>query len=88
MQVDFEGDFPIEGAKEVATLMTRYASRPLRLWAAAQQQRLAAEQQWAKKGSGGGKGSNISGSEVAAAGRLRIADGGMELTVEPAKALS
>ena len=88
MQVDFEGDFPIEGAKEVATLMTRYASRPLRLWAAAQQQRLAAEQQRAKKGGGGGKGSNISGSEVAAAGRMRIADGGMELTVEPAKALS
>jgi hypothetical protein len=41
-QVDFDGDFPIEGAKEVTTLMTRYVSRLLRLWAAAQQ--AAAEQ--------------------------------------------
>ncbi|PRW45202.1 ATPase of the AAA+ superfamily (ISS) [Chlorella sorokiniana] len=85
-KVDFEGDFPIEGAKEVATLMTRYASRPLRLWAAAQQQQLAAQQQAAKKGGGSDGGSSSGG--VAAAGRLRVADGGMELTVEPAKALS
>ena len=92
-QVDFEGDFPIEGAKEVATLMTRYASRPLRLWAAAQQQRLAAEQQ-AKKGGGssGSSGSSSSsssgsGGRVAAAGRLRIV-GGTGLTVEPVKVLS
>lgn len=88
MQVDFEGEFPIEGAKEVATLMTRYASRPLRLWAAAQQQRLAADQRVKKGHSGSSGGSGSGGVTVAAAGRLRIADGGMELTVEPARALS
>ena len=35
-QVDFDGDFPIEGAKEVATIMTRYVSRALRHWTATQ----------------------------------------------------
>jgi hypothetical protein len=30
MQVDFEGAYPIEGAKEVSTLMTRHVSRALR----------------------------------------------------------
>ena len=29
-QVDYDGAFPIEGAKEVATLMTRYVPRALR----------------------------------------------------------
>ena len=29
-QVDYDGAFPIEGAKEVATLMTRYVTRALR----------------------------------------------------------
>jgi hypothetical protein len=28
--VDYDGAFPIEGAKEVATLMTRYVTRALR----------------------------------------------------------
>lgn len=32
VQVDFEGPYPIEGAKEVGTLMTRYVSRALRPW--------------------------------------------------------
>ena len=36
MQVDFNGDFPIEGAKEVQPLMTRYVTRALRTWVAAQ----------------------------------------------------
>ncbi|KAL4448497.1 hypothetical protein ABPG75_005716 [Micractinium tetrahymenae] len=81
-KVDFDGDFPIEGAKEVATLMTRYASRPLRLWAATQQ--AAVDRQ--RKGGGGSK--QQLAAAVAPAGRLRVADGGMELTVEPAKALS
>lgn len=36
MQVDFEGAYPIEGAKEVATLMTRYVSRALRTWSSQQ----------------------------------------------------
>lgn len=31
-QVDFDGAYPIEGAKEVGTLMTRYVSRALRPW--------------------------------------------------------
>lgn len=31
-QVDFDGEYPIEGAKEVGTLMTRYVSRALRAW--------------------------------------------------------
>ncbi len=30
LQVDYEGGYPIEGAKEVSTLMTRYVSRALR----------------------------------------------------------
>ena len=33
-QVDFEGEHPIEGAKEVKTLMTRYVTRAMRGWAA------------------------------------------------------
>lgn len=32
LQVDFEGSHPIEGAKEVSTVITRYVSRALRLW--------------------------------------------------------
>lgn len=35
-QVDFDGEYPIEGAKEVGTLMTRYVSRALRAWSAPQ----------------------------------------------------
>lgn len=31
-KVDFDGDHPVEGAKEVATLMTRYVARALRVW--------------------------------------------------------
>ena len=34
MQVDFDGEYPIEGAKEVGTLMTRHVSRALRPWTA------------------------------------------------------
>ena len=49
VQVDFDGDFPIEGAKEVGTLMTRYVSRPVREWAAAQQQRAEQQKQAAKQ---------------------------------------
>lgn len=80
-QVDFDGDFPIEGAKEVATLMTRYVSRPVRLWAAAKQQAAAAA---------GGKAAQAAEAQAAAAGagRLRVADGGTELTIEPARALA
>ena len=33
-QVDFEGRYPIEGAKEVKTLMTRYVTRAVRMWVA------------------------------------------------------
>jgi hypothetical protein len=36
VQVDFEGPYPIEGAKEVSTLMTRHVSRALRSWKARQ----------------------------------------------------
>ncbi len=36
VQVDFEGPYPIEGAKEVGTLMTRYVSRALRAWSSQQ----------------------------------------------------
>ncbi len=36
VQVDYEGPYPIEGAKEVSTLMTRYISRTLRAWSAQQ----------------------------------------------------
>lgn len=30
--MDFEGKYPIEGAKEVKTLMTRYVTRAIRTW--------------------------------------------------------
>jgi hypothetical protein len=40
-QVDYEGDFPIEGGKEAGTLMTRYVSRPLRQWTMEQQEAAA-----------------------------------------------
>ena len=32
MQVDYDGAYPIEGAKEASILLTRYVSRTLRLW--------------------------------------------------------
>lgn len=32
MQVDYDGAYPIEGAKEASVLLTRYVSRTLRLW--------------------------------------------------------
>ena len=38
VQVEFDGLHPIEGAKEVSTVMTRHVSRALRLWSV--QQRL------------------------------------------------
>lgn len=34
-KVDFEGKYPIEGGKEVGTLLTRHVSRPVREWARA-----------------------------------------------------
>lgn len=69
----------------MSTLLTRYASRPLRLWAAQQEAAAAAAR---GKGSKGGKGSGSSGWGPAAAGRLRVAAGGRELTIEPAPALA
>ena len=120
-RVDFDGgdgggDFPVEGAKEVGTLLTRYASRPLRQWAAAQhealeqkqRQQAAQQQQRQEDGGGGGGGGGEGGGSgeqgkkrkgkkqqraaVAAlalgSGRLRVADSGMELTVEPLQALA
>lgn len=44
-RVEFGGDYPIEGGKEVGTLVSRYVSRPVREWAAAQQARLQAAKQ-------------------------------------------
>lgn len=38
LQVDFEGSYGIEGAKEVSTVMTRHVSRLLRPWLAGQSQ--------------------------------------------------
>lgn len=32
VQVDYDGAYPIEGAKEASILMTRYVSRTLRQW--------------------------------------------------------
>lgn len=36
-KVEFEGPYPIEGGKEVGTMMTRYVTRPLREWVNAQE---------------------------------------------------
>ena len=56
MQVDFEQLYPIEGAKEVGTLMTRYVSRALRAWssqqAARKQLAVAGAEKPKKKGGG------------------------------------
>jgi hypothetical protein len=38
VQVDFEGMYAIEGAKEVSTVMTRHVSRLIRPWLAEQSQ--------------------------------------------------
>ena len=42
-QVDFDGPYPVEGAKEVATLMTRYVSSALRRWERSNAERLAVQ---------------------------------------------
>lgn len=92
-QVDFEGDFPIEGGKEVGTLMTRYVSRPLRLWTAAQQE--ATEQRKRRKKTPAGGQQQCEAKEAAGAeawapssGRLRVDESGRELTIEPVQALA
>lgn len=75
----------------MSTLLTRYASRPLRLWAAQQE---AAADAARGKGSKGSKGGSSKGSDggkgwgPAGAGRLRVAADGRELTIEPAPALA
>jgi hypothetical protein len=48
-KVDFEGPYPIEGGKEVGTLMSRYVSRPVREWTAAQELAKAEEKKRKKK---------------------------------------
>ncbi|EFN56148.1 hypothetical protein CHLNCDRAFT_51790 [Chlorella variabilis] len=92
-KVDFEGDFPIEGGKEVGTLMTRYVSRPLRLWTAAQQE--ATEQRKRRKKTPAGGQQQCEAKEAAGAeawapssGRLRVDESGRELTIEPVQALA
>lgn len=48
-KVDFEGPYPIEGGKEVGTLMSRYVSRPVREWTAAQEMAKLEEKKKKKK---------------------------------------
>jgi hypothetical protein len=72
-RVDFEGRFPIEGGKEVGTLVTRHASRPLRGWAAARRAEAAAA-----RTAGGKRGAPLPGG-----GRLAVASGGAALEVVP-----
>ena len=70
-KVDFEGPYPIEGGKEVGTLMSRYVSRPVREWTAAQE--LAKLEEKKKKKEKGRK--KESGAAVAitpAVGRLKL----------------
>ncbi|KAG7670931.1 hypothetical protein Ndes2437A_g04565 [Nannochloris sp. 'desiccata'] len=51
-KVDFEGPYPIEGGKEVGTLMSRYVSRPVREWTAAQEMAKLEEKKKKKKDDG------------------------------------
>lgn len=39
--VDFEENYAVEGAKEVETVITRYVSRPVRVWATEMEEKMA-----------------------------------------------
>lgn len=53
-QVDFDGEYPIEGAKEVGPLMIRHVARALKSWAKVKEAREQARQA-AHKASGSKK---------------------------------
>lgn len=75
-KVEFEGRYPIEGGKEVGTMMTRYVSRPLREWEAAQVERLRKAE---KEGT-----AQRAEREPVGKGRLEVAPNGAELRIVPA----
>ena len=81
-RVDFDGEYPVEGAKEVGTLITRYVSRPLREWAEAQRQG-AAQQRHQQREQQGGDG-DARQLEALPSGRLRVGRDGRSLAIEPA----
>ena len=90
--MDFEGDFPIEGAKEVNTILTRYVARPVRMWAAHQAQRVEQQRRQRRhKDSGGGGGQQLEQQQQQqqqgaglGAGRLRVAEDRLGLVIVPA----
>jgi ATP-dependent Clp protease ATP-binding subunit ClpA len=90
-KVDFEDGYPIEGGKEVGTMVVRYVSRPVREWAALQRARKAAREateaekqgrwrRWAISAWGSGVGES-SEAVKAPAGGLRVAEGRLWLEV-------
>ena len=79
-RVEYGGEYPIEGGKEVATLVTLHVSHPLRKWAKAQEARLQAAlgrmqvvERWGSRRE----------AALVGGGRLRVAEGGGQLEVVP-----
>ena len=65
-KVEFEGPYPIEGGKEVGTLLTRYVTRPIREWVKFQEMAK-------KEGQDVGSVSSFNGSSVVGRGwKLRV----------------
>ena len=100
VQVDFDGQYPVEGGKEVGVLLTRYASRALRDWEAAQRARQDAAGRRKSKAHGGKdkgqqqqeqQGEPRQPPEPLPSGRLVVRTergGGAGLVVEPVAALT
>jgi hypothetical protein len=71
-KVDYEGPYPIEGGKEIGTLMSRYVSRPVREWTAAQELAKAEEKKKKKKKKTKDDDPQAAREIAAAVGRLKL----------------
>lgn len=81
-RVDFDGSYPIEGAKEVNTLVTRYISRPVREWIVSREE----EVRLAAKSGKGAKSKERKGGVDVCGGRLKVTANGKALEIEAIKA--
>ena len=81
MQVDFDGEHPVEGAKEVGSLMTRYVTRAMRAWEQSVRRQASPQnkvQTWLAKRS-----SDFRVCPECTPARLQIAHGARGLVVVP-----